>query len=67
MEQNVAIVISKHPEGFHYVKWDEDPHPSREALKAHVYQHLAETGHTVAPMSGGHIRLLSGPHSHLGR
>jgi hypothetical protein len=65
--QQAAIVIRKHPEGFHYVPWDEDPHPIREQLKAHIFQHLAETGHTTAVMSGGHIRLLSGPLSHLGR
>lgn len=61
--QKAALVIKKHPEGFHFVPWDTDPHPSREWFKAAVIAHLVETGHQVKIMDGGHIKLLSGPHA----
>lgn len=63
MQKIATLIVSKHPDGFHYVKWDEDPHPIRAAFKEHAIAHLVQTGHQVEIMEGGHIKLLSGPHA----
>ena len=63
-EQNFALVIKKHPDGYHYVPFDDDVSDEHRGV---FLAHLSDTGHGHEPIPGTkHVKLLSGPHSHLG-
>lgn len=74
----VTLVVKKHPDGHHYVPFDHDPHPSRQAIVDGYISALIREGHEVEMVHGSthrghdahpldfHIKLKSGPRSHLG-
>ena len=57
-----ALVVKKHPDGYHYVPFDDDP--DAEQHRAAYLAHLTDTGHTYEPIPGTrHVKLLAGPHA----
>lgn len=74
---HTMLIVKKHPDGYHYVPFDHDPHPSRKAIVDGYIRALLEEGHEVEIVHGFrhrpnphpsdfHIKLKSGPRSHLG-
>jgi hypothetical protein len=79
---NTTLVVKKHPEGYHYVAFDHDPHESRQAIVDGYIAALVQEGHNVEIVHGWnhhglelahkqhpldfHLKLNSGPRSHRG-
>jgi hypothetical protein len=68
----VGLVVKRHPEGYNYVAFDHDPHPSREGIVAAYIAGLVNEGHVVERVDGFahrpdphpldfHLKLVSGP------
>lgn len=72
-----TLVIKRHPDGYHYVPFDHDPHPSRQAIVNAYIAALALEGHVLERVEGFnhhppelaeryhpldfHLKLVSGP------
>jgi hypothetical protein len=85
-DMNVTLVVKKHPDGYNYVPFDHDPHPSRQAIVDAYISALVQEGHELEIVHGFdhhggvthedgrskfhpldfHLKLKSGPRSHLG-
>lgn len=72
----VTLVVKRHPDGYHYVPFDHDDHPSRQAIvdayisalvqEGHVLEHVTGFAHRESPHPKDfHVKLISGPRSHL--
>lgn len=77
MQQQVTLVIKQHPDGYNYVPFDHDDHPSRQAIISAYVHALVNEGHVVERINGFqhrddhhpsdfHIKLVSGPRANLG-
>ena len=64
MPQHYTIIIKKHPEGYHYVPFDDDPSEEAAHHRKAMLGHLIDQGHSIEPIAGTrHVKLTSGPHA----
>lgn len=72
--QQTTLVVKRHPEGYNYVPFDHDPHPTRPAIVDAYISALVQEGHQVEVVQGSqhrpaderhpldfHLKLISGP------
>lgn len=68
----VTLVVKRHPDGYNYVPFDHDPHPSRESIVNAYVAALVDEGHVLEKVEGFahrpdgdpkdfHYKLVSGP------
>jgi hypothetical protein len=74
MQQNVALILKRHPSGYNYVPMDHDPAPERQAIVDAYYAALVAQGHVLERVDGFphrpppmnhpkdfHWKIVSGP------